>query len=71
MPIEKMTNRSIRKLTKCEARDLARVMGYNDLDEYIDRWCRITIESPNNVRGVSGTIYKNQEIKEMKKTWQS
>jgi hypothetical protein len=62
--IEKMTTKSIRKLTKCEARDLCRVMGFDyiSLEGYVDRWCRITIESPHNVRGVSGTVYTNPEL---------
>jgi hypothetical protein len=65
MIIDGMFDKSIRKLDKCEARALARIMGFDQfaLDDYIDRWVVIKIDSPKKIKSSSGKYLKNKEKK--------
>jgi len=60
-----MKDKSIRKLTISDARSLSLIMGFDilALDDYIDRWVEIKIQSPKKIKSCGGQCYKNKEMK--------
>ena len=60
-----MKDKSIRKLTITEARTISLIMGFDilALDDYIDRWVEIKIQSPKKIKSCGGQCYKNKEMK--------